>query len=62
VAGVPALDDGPAGYDPIKEVFELCGALVYSRRDGVGRIHVTKRDLQWQLHCILHSRAAATLS
>jgi hypothetical protein len=52
-ARVPALDDDAARYDPIEEAFELLGALMYSRRDRIGRFHVTKRDLQWQLHRIL---------
>jgi hypothetical protein len=54
---VPALDNDAAGYDPIKEAFELGGALMDSRGDAVRPIHMTKRDLQWQLHRILHSRA-----
>jgi hypothetical protein len=54
-----ALDNDPAGDDPIKEAFELGGALMYSGRDGVGRVHVTKSDLQWQLHRFLHPTAAA---
>src|SRR5215469_15445799 len=52
---VLALDDDAARYDPLKEAFELHSALTYSRRDGVGRIHVAKRDLKRELHGIFPS-------
>jgi hypothetical protein len=34
-ARVPALNNDPAGYDSVKEAFELRGTLSYSGRDGV---------------------------
>ena len=51
-ARVPAFDDDAAGDDPIKEALELGGTLLYSCCDRLGRVHVAKRDLQWQLHRI----------
>jgi hypothetical protein len=54
VTGVPALDDDTAGDDPIAKAFEFLGALMYSCRDRIRRIHVAKRNLKWHLHRILH--------
>jgi len=53
-ARVPALDNDPAGNDPVKEAFELRGALLYTCCDGIRRRHMAKRNLQWRLHRILH--------
>ena len=54
-AGVLAFDNDAARYDPVKEAFERLGALTYSRRDGIRRVHVAESNLKWQLHRILHS-------
>ena len=55
VAGVPAFDDDAARYNSVKKAFELLGALTYSRRDGIRRVHMAESNLKWQLHRILHS-------
>jgi hypothetical protein len=49
-AGVLAFDDDAARYDPVKEAFERLGALTYSRRDSIRRVHVAESNLEWQLH------------
>jgi transposase-like protein len=54
-ARVLTFDDYSARNDAVEEAFELLTALTYSRRDGIRRIHVAKRNLKWQLHRILHS-------
>ena len=54
-AGVPAFDDDAARYNSVKKAFELLGALSYSRRDGIRRVHMAESNLKWQLHRILHS-------
>jgi hypothetical protein len=54
-AGVLAFDNDAARYDPVKEAFELLGALKYSRRDGIRRVHMAESNLKRQLHRILHS-------
>ena len=50
-----AFDDDATRYDPVKEAFELLGALTYSRRDSIGRVHMAESNLKWQLHRILDS-------
>jgi len=55
VARMPALDDNPAGYDPIKELLEFLGALAYSVRNRVRGFHMTEGDLEGQLPRILLS-------
>jgi hypothetical protein len=54
-AGVPAFDNDAARYNSVKKAFELFGALTYSRRDGIRRVHMAESNLKWQLHRILHS-------
>ena len=54
-AGVLAFDNDATRYDPVKEVFERLGALTYSRRDRIRRVHMAESNLKWQLHRILHS-------
>ena len=54
-AGVLAFDNDTARYDPVKKSFELLRAFTYSCRDGIRQIHMTKSNLKWQLHRILHS-------
>ena len=50
-----AFDNDAARYDPVKEAFELLGALTYSRCDSIRRVHVAESNLKWQLHRILRS-------
>ena len=53
-AGMLAFDHDAARYDPVKEAFERLGALTYSRRDSIRRVHMAESNLKWQLHRILH--------
>jgi hypothetical protein len=55
MAGMPTLHDDTAGYDAIKEAFELRSAFTDSRSDRFGGVHVAKCDLKWQLHRIFPS-------
>ena len=47
VMAVRNLDDHTATCDAPVKFIEFCGFLLHSRRDRVGRWHVTKRDLYW---------------
>ncbi|SRR5271155_512216 len=53
--GVLVFDNDAARYDPVKEAFELLGALTYSSRDGIRRVHMAESNLKRQLHRTLHS-------
>jgi hypothetical protein len=54
-AGMLAFDNDAARYDTFKKAFELLGALTYSRRDGIRRVHMAESNLKRQLHLILYS-------
>ena len=47
VMAVRDLDDHTATCDAPVKFIEFFGFLLHSRRDRVGRWHVTKRDLYW---------------
>jgi hypothetical protein len=47
VMAVRDLDDHTATRDAPVKFIEFFGFLLHSRRDRVGRWHVTKRDLYW---------------
>jgi hypothetical protein len=53
-----AFDDDAAGYDPVEKAFELLGACAYARRNRLRAVHVTKGDLERDLHSILLSVVA----
>ena len=44
-ARVLAFDNDAARYDPVKQALELLGALTYSRRDRIRRVHMAERNL-----------------
>jgi hypothetical protein len=50
VMAVRDLDDHTATCDAPVKFIEFFGFLLHSRRDRVGRGHVTERDLYWQDH------------
>jgi hypothetical protein len=50
VPSIAALDNHPAGGDPLEEPVELFGALANSRFERGRRIHVTEGDLEWRTH------------